>query len=81
MGSLPTLFQDGKFLVKHGKFHLGFEDIDLTSLARTEPRVGYFKKLFEQMNLLMMNLDRLIRKKQVVVDLRETGDQLPVLRS
>ena len=63
-----------------GQFDLGLEDIGLVSLARTELRVRNFHKLPEQLHLFMMNLDRLLHEKQIVVGLLQAGDQFPFLR-
>ena len=60
---------------------MGLEDIGLASLARTELRVRNLQKLSEQLHLFMMNLDRLLREKQIVVGLLQAGDQFPFLRA
>ena len=63
--------------MQHRQLDLSLEDIGLCSLSGSELRVRNLDELSEQFNLFMMNLYRFVRKKQVVVSLLETGDQLP----
>ena len=81
LGCFTTLFQDGKMLEQQGQLDLGFQDIGLASLARAKLRVRDLKKLSEQLHLFMMNLDRLLRKKQIVVGLLQAGYQFPLLHT
>ena len=68
-------------LEQQGQLDLGLEDIGLASLADTELCVRNLHELSEQLHLFMMNLDGLLREKQLVVRLFQAGDQFPFLRT
>src|SRR6185437_7191176 len=75
------LLQNGKLLVQHRQLDLSLEHIGLRSFSSPELRVRNLEELPEQFSLFMMNLDRLVREKQIVVGLLEAGDQLSFLRA